>query len=45
MNKGGVLVDNNEDSEQAICGMLIELPLNRNLSQKLFAQLKTVLDK
>ena len=45
MNKRGVVVDNNEDGEKEIAGMLVDVPLNRNLSLKLFGQLKTLLEK
>lgn len=45
MNKRGVLVDNSESGEKVLGGISIELPLNRNLSEKLFGQLKTLLEK
>ena len=45
MNKRGVVVDNNVDGDKEIGGMLVDVPLNRNLSLKLFGQLKTLLEK
>ncbi len=45
MDKRGVLVDNSESEEKVLGGISIELPLNRNLSEKLFGQLKTLLEK
>ncbi len=45
MNKRGVLVDNSESGKKVIGGFSIEVPLNRNLSEKLFGQLKTLLEK
>ncbi len=45
MDKRGVLVDNSESGKRIIGGFSIEVPLNRNLSEKLFGQLKTLLDK
>lgn len=45
MNKRGVVVDNLVDNEQVFGGMLVDVPLNRNLSLKLFGQLKTMLEK
>ena len=45
MNKRGVVVDNNKDGDKVIGGMLVDVPLNRNLSLKLFGQLKTLLEK
>ena len=45
MNKHGVVVDNSDDSEQVIGGMLVDVPLNRNLSLKLFGQLQNLLEK
>ena len=45
MNNRGVLVDNNESGKKVIGGISIEVPLNRNLSEKLFGQLKTLLEK
>ncbi len=45
MDKRGVLVDNSDSGKKVIGGLSIELPLNRNLSEKLFGQLKTLLEK
>jgi len=45
VNKRGVVVDNNVDGDKEIGGMLVDVPLNRNLSLKLFGQLKTLLEK
>jgi len=45
VNKHGVVVDNSDDSDKEIGGMLVDVPLNRNLSLKLFGQLKTLLEK
>ena len=45
MNKRGVLVDNSESGKKVIGGFSIEVPLNKNLSKKLFGQLKTLLEK
>ena len=45
MNKRGVLVDNSESGKKIIGGISIKVPLNRNLSTKLFGQLKTLLEK
>ena len=45
MNKRGVVVDNSVDGDKEIGGMLVDVPLNRNLSLKLFGQLKTLLEK
>jgi hypothetical protein len=45
VDKRGVLVDNSESGKRIIGGFSIEVPLNRNLSEKLFGQLKTLLDK
>jgi hypothetical protein len=45
VNKRGVLIDNSESGKRIIGGFSIEVPLNRNLSEKLFGQLKTLLEK
>ena len=45
MNKRGVVVDNNGDGDKEIGGMLVDVPLNRNLSLKLFGQLQNLLEK
>ena len=45
MDKRGVLFDNSDSGKKVIGGFSIEVPLNRNLSEKLFGQLKTLLEK
>jgi len=45
VNKHGVVVDNSESGKKVLGGMLVDVPLNRNLSLKLFGQLKTLLEK
>jgi len=45
VNKRGVVVDNSVDNEKVIGGMLVDVPLNRNLSLKLFGQLQNLLEK
>ena len=45
MNKRGVVVNNSESGKKVLGGMLVDVPLNRNLSLKLFGQLKTLLEK
>jgi hypothetical protein len=45
VNKRGVVVDNSKDGEKVIGGMLVDMPLNRTLSEELFGQLKTLLEK
>jgi hypothetical protein len=45
VDKRGVLVDNSESAKKVIGEFSIEVPLNRNLSEKLFGQLKTLLEK
>jgi len=45
VNKRGVVVDNSESGKKVLGGMLVDVPLNRNLSLKLFGQLKTLLEK
>jgi hypothetical protein len=45
MDKQRQLPDNNADGKDVVGGMHIELPINRNLSQQLFGQLKTLVEK
>ena len=40
----GVLTDKTESGEEVIGGIRLELPLNRNLSWKLFGQLHNLLE-
>lgn len=39
------LPDNNAESEDLVGGLHIELPINRNLSQQLFGQLKMLVEE
>jgi len=45
VDKRGVVVDKSKDGEKVIGGMLVDVPLNRNLSKELFGQLRTLLEK
>jgi hypothetical protein len=45
MDKRRPIVDNSDTGNALIGGIELDLPLNRNLSRKLFGQLKTLLEK
>ena len=45
MDKQRQLPDNNADGKDVVGGIHIELPINRNLSQQLFGQLKTLVEE
>jgi hypothetical protein len=45
MDKQRQLLDNNADGKEVIGGIHIELPVNRNLSQQLFGQLKMLVEE
>ena len=45
MDKRRQVVDNSESGTEVIGGLTIEVPINRNLSQKLFGQLRMIRDE
>jgi hypothetical protein len=45
MDNKRLLVDNKNESEKAIGGLHVVVPINRNLSLKLFGQLWNVLEE
>ena len=44
-DNGGVISDKNDYMNEQIGGIRMELPLNRNLSYRLFSQLYTLLER
>ena len=45
MDKGGKLTDNSQYEKEEIGALRIQVPVNRNLSVKLFGQLKDLIDR
>jgi hypothetical protein len=45
MDKFGKMADNSKKSDEVIGGMHVVVPINRNLSERLFGQLRMLIDE